>query len=49
MVELITTGPGLLSASSPLTSYANLKEGMWLYRRGVDVYADGRGRVGVVS
>ncbi|KAJ3914816.1 PIG-U-domain-containing protein [Lentinula edodes] len=36
VVELITTGPGLLSASSPLTSYANLKEGMWLYRRGVD-------------
>ncbi|KAJ4488806.1 GPI transamidase subunit PIG-U-domain-containing protein [Lentinula edodes] len=47
VVELITTGPGLLSASSPLTSYANLKEGMWLYRRGVDVYADGGGRVGV--
>ncbi|KAJ4468039.1 GPI transamidase subunit PIG-U-domain-containing protein [Lentinula lateritia] len=47
VVELITTGPGLLSASSPLTSYANLKEGMWLYRCGVDVYADGRGRVGV--
>ncbi|KAJ3885471.1 PIG-U-domain-containing protein [Lentinula edodes] len=35
------------NASSPLTSYANLKEGMWLYRRGVDVYADGGGRVGV--
>ncbi|KAJ3899821.1 cell division cycle protein 91 [Lentinula edodes] len=47
VVELITTGPGLLSASSPLTSYANLKEGMWLYRRGVDVYADGGRRVGV--
>ncbi|KAJ3805146.1 GPI transamidase subunit PIG-U-domain-containing protein [Lentinula aff. lateritia] len=45
VVELITTGPGLLSASSPLTSYANLREGMWLYRRGVDVYADGAGRV----
>ncbi|KAJ3847580.1 PIG-U-domain-containing protein [Lentinula lateritia] len=37
------------NASSPLTSYANLREGMWLYRRGVDVYADGAGRVALVK
>ncbi|KAJ4490878.1 PIG-U-domain-containing protein [Lentinula aciculospora] len=45
VVEFITTGPGLFSASSPLTSYMNLKECMWLYKKGIDPY--GMGQIGL--
>ncbi|KAJ3793319.1 PIG-U-domain-containing protein [Lentinula aff. detonsa] len=47
VVEFINNGPGLLSASSPLTLYANLKESLWLYQRGIDPYGSGIGQVGV--
>ncbi|KAJ3825355.1 PIG-U-domain-containing protein [Lentinula raphanica] len=44
VVQFINDGPGLLSASSPLTLYANLKESLWLYHHGIDPYGSGIGQ-----
>ncbi|KIK63906.1 hypothetical protein GYMLUDRAFT_161796 [Collybiopsis luxurians FD-317 M1] len=37
----VTSSIGLLSASSPLTSWSNLQEGLYLFRKGIDPYEGG--------